>query len=164
MHISHSSASNHSHLQAWATPALDQTPSLAALMSTLDFQKIVLLLNALNPTIVVWSNAIGGSYENWVSTVSALSRLPVVFVDGVRQESGRTAHLSVRKWGTLAQMLRPGYIKIGRRLYYHVSVVAQVIDDRLQSSALKYLHPQLVIWGYSFWLFFNHLTIWKKYI
>lgn len=39
--------------------------------------------------------------------------------------------------GELAQMLRPGRIKIGRRLYYHVSVVAQVIDERLQSSALK---------------------------
>ena len=104
MHISHSSASNHSHLQAWATPALDQTPSLVALMSTLHFQKIVLLLNALYPTIAVWSSAIGSSYENWVSTVGALSRLPVVFVDptgwGVRQESGRTVHLSVRKWGT----------------------------------------------------------------
>lgn len=47
--------------------------------------------------------------------------------------------------GELAQMLRPGRIKIGRRLYYHVSVVAQVIDERLQFSALKYLHPQLVI-------------------
>ena len=37
----------------------------------------------------------------------------------------------------LAQMLRLGRIKIGRRLYYRVSVVAQVIDERLQSSALK---------------------------
>jgi len=33
-------------------------------MSTLHFQKIVLLLNALYPTIAVWSSAIGSSYEN----------------------------------------------------------------------------------------------------
>ena len=79
MHISHCPAPNNSYLQAGATPALDQTPSLAALMSTLDFQKIVLLLNALHPTIVVWSNAIGGSYENWGSTFCALSRLPRCF-------------------------------------------------------------------------------------
>lgn len=163
MHISHCPAPNNSHLQAWATPALDQTPSLVALMSTLHFQKIVLLLNDLYPTIAVWSNAIGSSYENWVSTVSALSRFPVVFVDGVRQESGRTAHLSVRKWGTgsnaQAGLHQNRPTPVLPRQCCGASHWWSAAIQRIEISSPSTGHLRLFILA-----IFNHLTIWKKYI
>lgn len=39
--------------------------------------------------------------------------------------------------GELARMLRPGRIKIGRRLYFHVSTVARVIDEARSQSGVS---------------------------